>query len=591
MEHGHSDLPALAQLQQRLDSLEQTVAQQQTVIAEQQTEITRQQTVIAHQAAVIVEQSETIAVYQEQLSKADEQIRLLKRAMFGQRRERYIHSPDQKMLFTPEALDATGVPSPEEAAKLADENSAEATAATAKTKKRRARGPFEFPQFLEHRRTEYPLPPEELACGCCGAERKIISTHETKRVEIEPANVFVQVDVQFTYACPACRDGSQMATPPRPPQAVEKSPFGASVQALVVTNKFVHHIPTYRQQEQLLGPMKRWLSRPLICGLLASTAQALLPIVRTIQQQVLASATINVDETPVPVLKPDHDKTAKAYLWGYAGDVDHQYVFYDFSGRDRDGPQEILANYRGYLQSDGYAVYTSLVNESDGRMIDVACHTHGRRYFEVAIPFTSHPLVHEAMVWFQQLYDIEDRARFMSNEDRRALRQAEALPILRCMKFRFDEVRPTLRPTTKLAEAIDYMLNRWDAFVRYTEDGRLSIDNNVIERLMRPVAIGRKNWLFFGSEKGGRTGAILYTVVQSARRNHVDVLPYLTDVLRRIAAIAPTDTAALEALLPDRWLADHPEHRLEEREQESREAQARRQRRRTARRLAAAPAT
>jgi hypothetical protein len=135
--------------------------------------------------------------------------------------------------------------------------------------------------------------------------------------------------------------------------------------------------------------------------------------------------------------------------------------------------------------------------------------------------------------------------------------------------------------------AINYVLNRWEAFVRYTSDGRIPIDNNVIERLLRPVAIGRKNYLHFGSEEESKTGATLYTLVQSARRNCVDVWPYLTDVLRRIAAIAPGDTAALEALLPDRWLADGPEHRLEQREEESREAQARRRRKRVARRLAA----
>ena len=158
------------------------------------------------------------------------------------------------------------------------------------------------------------------------------------------------------------------------------------------------------------------------------------------------------------------------------------------------------------------------------------------------------------------------------------------------MKARFHEVRPTLRPTAKLAEAIDYVLNRWDAFVRYTTDGRTPIDNNTIERLLRPVAIGRKNYLFFGSEKGGQTAATLYTLVQSARRNCVDVWPYLTDVLRRLPAIDPTDTAALEALLPGRWVAAHPEHRLEQREEESREAQACRRQKRLARR-AARPAT
>ena len=167
------------------------------------------------------------------------------------------------------------------------------------------------------------------------------------------------------------------------------------------------------------------------------------------------------------------------------------------------------------------------------------------------------------MIWTQQLYDFGERAQGMSADDRRALRQTVALPILARMKARFDEVRPTLRPTSKLAEAIDYVLNRWEALVRYTSDGRIRIDNNIIERLLRPVAIRRKNYLFMGSEKGGQTAATLYTLVQSARRNCVDVWPYLTDVLRRIAAIVPGDTAALEALLPDRWLAEHPEHRLE----------------------------
>ena len=169
-----------------------------------------------------------------------------------------------------------------------------------------------------------------------------------------------------------------------------------------------------------------------------------------------------------------------------------------------------------------------------------------------------------------------------------AVEHGKQVAALMELKARFDEVRTTLRPSAKLAEAIDYVRNRWEAFVRYTEDGRIPIDNNVIERLLRPVAIGRKNFLFFGSEKGGQTAATLYTLVQSARRNCVDVWPYLTDVLRRIAAIAPGDTAALETLLPDRWLAAHPEHRLEQREEESREAQARRRRKRAARRIAVA---
>jgi transposase/uncharacterized coiled-coil protein SlyX len=560
MEHESSSLAdQLAACQQRIRELEQRDADQQAVIAQQQ---------------------EVIAACQEQLAKAAEQLRLLKRMVFGQRRERYAPSPDQKLLFVPQVVE--GLHASEQAS---EDSVTEAPPLRTRRKPRRPR--IEFPQFWEHRRTEYPLPEAELSCGCCGQQRIITREHVTKRVEMEQAKLYVVEEVRYTYGCSHCHDGSQMVTTQRPPQAVEKSPFGPSILAWLVTWKFLYHLPVYRQQELLLGPLKRWLSRALLCGLLGRTALALRPLERLIRKQVLASAVINADETEVRMLKPGHGKTITGYLSGYAGDADHRYVFYDFRpSRSRDGPEKMLADYRGYLQTDGYVVYTSLVRHSAGRLVDVACWAHGRRGFEEAIPATSHPLVHEAMIWTQQLYDLEDRAREMSADERRALRQAEALPILARMKARFDEVRPTLRPTAKLAEAIDYVLNRWDAFVRYTSDGRIPIDNNVIERLLRPVAIGRKNFLFFGSEKGGQTAATLYTLVQSARRNCVDVWPYLTDVLRRIAAIAPGDTAALEALLPDRWVAAHPEHRLEQREEESHEAQARRRRKRAVRRAA-----
>ena len=565
MEHESSSLAdQLVACQQRIRELEQRDADQQAVIAQQQ---------------------EVIAACQEQLAKAAEQLRFFKRAMFGQRRERYAPSPDQMVLFVPEVVEGLN-------AKQQNSQDANADLPPPRTRRKPRRPRIEFPQFWEHRQTEYPLPEAELPCGCCGQRRIITRTHVTKRLEMEEAKLYVVEEVRYTYGCSHCHDGSQMVTTQRPPQAVEKSPFGPSVLAWLVTWKFLHHLPVYRQQELLLGPLKRWLSRALLCGLLARTAQALRPLERLIRQRVIDSIVINADETEVRMLKPGHGKTIKGYLSGYAGDADHRYVFYDFRpSRGRDGPEEMLANYQGYLQTDGYVVYTSLVRHSAGRLVDVACWAHGRRGFEEAIPATSHPLVHEAMIWTQQLYDLEDRAREMLADERRALRQAEALPILARMKARFDEVRPTLRPTAKLAEAIDYVLNRWDAFARYTSDGRIPIDNNVIERLLRPVAIGRKNYLFFGSEKGGQTAATLYTLVQSARRNCVDVWPYLTDVLRRLPGIAPNDTASLDTLLPDRWIAAHPEHRLEQREEESREAQARRRRKRAARRLSAIGAT
>ena len=194
---------------------------------------------------------------------------------------------------------------------------------------------------------------------------------------------------------------------------MEKSPFGPSILAWLVTWKFLHHLPVYRQQELLLGPLKRWLSRALLCGLLRRTAQALRPLERLIHQRVLASAVVNADETEVRMLKPGHGKAITGYLSGYAGDADHRYVFYDFRpSRSRDGPEEmswpiiaVICRRMGTWSTPRWCA------DSAGRLVDVACWAHGRRGFEEAIPATSHPLVHEAMIWTQQLYDIEDRAQ------------------------------------------------------------------------------------------------------------------------------------------------------------------------------------
>jgi transposase len=221
-------------------------------------------------------------------------------------------------------------------AQSAEEAAADSSAPRPRRKPRRPR--IAFPQFWERRKIEYPLPPEELPCGCCGAERSIIRTHITKRAEMEEAKLYVIEEVRYTYGCSACHDGSQMTTTKRPPQAVEKSPFGPTILAWLVTWKFLHHLPVYRQQELLLGPLRRWLSRTLLYGLLGRTALALRPLERLIRQRVLESAIINADETEVKMLEPGHGNAITGYLSGYAGDIDHRYVFYDFRpSRSRDG--------------------------------------------------------------------------------------------------------------------------------------------------------------------------------------------------------------------------------------------------------------
>ena len=222
--------------------------------------------------------------------------------------------------------------------------------------------------------------------------------------------------------------------------------------------------------------------------------------------------------------------------------------------------------------------------------------------FEKACAVTSHALAHEAMAWIGQLYDLEDRIAESSFDERLQTRQQEAIPLLEKLKKRMDKVIGNLRPTSQLAKAIGYVSNRWDAMTRYTTDGRYAIDNNVSERNIRPSVIGRKNYLFFGNDAGAESASVWYTLIASARRNHVQVLPYLTELLTEVPKIVPEYLAIgsaatpfesltdqqlsdLRQFLPDRWLQAHPEHRAEERQHELQRDLQRRRSKRAARRL------
>lgn len=524
------------------------------------------ESLVAEKDAIIAAQRAQIETLQAALDRAQEQLALLKKAFFGPRRERYVPSPDQKLLFEAEPL--TAAPS-------------ESTT-TPELRQKQARQPrrqFVIPSFLPVRREEHRLPAEQCSCAHCGQERVVIGTRITKQIELEAAKAYVVEHVRYTYACAACRAGDQVTTTSKPPAPIDKSPFGASVLAWIVSAKFERHLPTYRHQEMLVGPLGLWLSRPLLWKLLAGTALCLRPLVARLRAEILTSFVVQADETPVRYLGEARGKSSLGYLFGYAGDVDHRFLYYDFRpDRSRDGPQQVLADYRGVLQTDGYSAYESLVKESSDRLTAAGCWMHARRYFDEARLSTSHPLVAETLARIQLLYDVDDRAKGRLCEDRRALHERESRPLVEQLFTSWGDVLPTLRPTTKLAEAITYALNRRAELTRFFDDGRIQLDTGHLERSLRPVAIGRKNYLFFGSLRGGQTAATLYSVVQSARLYHLDVTAYLTDILRRLTAILPNDPAAIRPLLPDEWAKSHPQHILTSRDQELQTAATRRRR-------------
>ena len=255
---------------------------------------------------------------------------------------------------------------------------------------------------------------------------------------------------------------------------------------------------------------------------------------------------------------------------------------YDYTpNRKRDGPQQFLKEYRGVPQADAFGGYDGIFLKSNGRIVEAACYAHARRKFYEARE-TSPQIAHQALAFFSRLYAIEHDGQALSPEGRRALRQEQSVPILADMHAWLNEQLRGLRPQSPVTGAIKYSLKNWDALCRFTTDGNIPIDNNRTERTLRDQAVGRKNWLFLGSDNGGRTAAVIYSLVASAKRHHLDPQAYLTDVLDRLPAI--TNPLALRELLPDRWGKSHPGHVMQFRRAESAQAAQRRLTRRQRRR-------
>jgi hypothetical protein len=262
------------------------------------------------------------------------------------------------------------------------------------------------------------------------------------------------------------------------------------------------------------------------------------------------------DDTPVKLQGGDPEATKQSRLWDYLGDAQHPYNVFDFTlNRRRDGPQKFLESYCGYLHADAFsgydALYLPVVDTGQARIMEVACNAHARRKFYEARA-SDELRAHQALAYYCQLYTIERHAKDKSEEVRLQMRQDLAVPILEKFHTWLEAQHKEILPKSPMKEAFTYALNQWPALCRYTEAGFLTIDNNVAEREMKQIALGRKNWLQFGSPQGGKTAAILYTFTSTSRRLGVEPWAYLKDVLTRLPT---TPKEQLAELLPDRWQA------------------------------------
>jgi transposase len=490
----------------------------------------------------------------------------LKRLFYGPRRERLTEAPGQQHLFDNEA----SPPPPVESA----DTERDEELPRRKPKKGHGRR-----QILDHLpRTDVPhdVPPEARVCDC-GREKARIGEDVTEQLEYEPGKLFVYRHIYPKYACSSCKDGVTSAQPAANP--IARCLAGPGLLAYVMVSKFSEHLPMYRQQD-VLGRHGVFLARSTLCGWMAQCAQRLRALVELMTQRVIQSDVMNADETPVRVLDRTRNSTRKGQFWTYISPGDHGYTIYVYrDSRSRDGPAQFLKDFQGYLQTDAYAAYESVVLESAGRIIPVGCWAHARRNFFDA-RFNQPREAHYVLGLIGQLYDIEDTIRLWGPDQRKAVRQEKSVPILDRLEAYLREQKDGALPKSKYGQAIAYVLNRPDEMRRYTEDGRLEIDNNTSERTLRLCAIGRRNWLFLGSDQGGETAAICFTILANAKRYRIEPFAYVRALLTALSS----DEVDLESLLPDVWSAAHPEHFLQYRHDEAEAAAERRRRRRALRR-------
>jgi transposase len=378
--------------------------------------------------------------------------------------------------------------------------------------------------------------PEPQSCPTCGGTLKKLGEDVSEVLEWIPASFKIIRHVRPKLCCTGCDVIVQAPAPSRP---IDRGLAGPGLLAHVLTSKFCDHLPLYRQSE-IYARQGVELDRSTLAKWVGATNQLLEPLVEALRRYVMAAAKLHADDTPVPVLAPGNGKTKTGRLWTYvrddrpAGDPAAPAVWFAYSP-DRKGehPQQHLSDFRGILQADAYAGFNQLYE--DGSIQQAPCLAHIRRKFYDLMEAHHSPIATEAVERIAALYEIEQEIRGRSPDERRAVRNARARPLLESMREWLETSLSKLSRKSDTTAAIRYALARWDALLRYCDDGRIEVDNSAAERALRAVAIGRKNYLFAGSDRGGERAATFYSLIGSAKLNGLDPEAYLRDVLEHIA--------------------------------------------------------
>lgn len=487
-------------------------------------------------------QIEELTSHAEELVKQNEglrqQIATLQRRLYGPRSERY--EPGQ--LFLDDVLkDSQGSES--------EEPKGEIPVKATVRRKARPHGRLKIPDDIERVDKVLDLPEEEKIDPETGKPLVKLRDEISEKIAWRGGQWYAIRFIRPVYV-PADKNGEKtgvyMAEMPDSP--IDKSKADTSVLALVGVNKYVDHLPLYRQAEifkrggmQIASStLNAWAVEPML--VLEKLYKALLA-------DILSRPCLFTDDSPVAMLDPGRKKTRSARIWVYVGGCGPPYRYFDFTeDRRRERPIAVLKDYKGYVHADAYGGYDELFKKSR-HIIEVGCWAHARRKFDEA-KNSSVEQCSEVLARIGRLYKVEDQVRGRSPDERLAFRQSESVGLLDQLYRRFEQMRAEALPASAFGQALTYVINQREALCRYVTDGRLEIDNNIAENAIRPLALGRKNWLFTGSQRGGRACAIALSLLQSAKACGLNPYDYLHDIYNRIMS---HPVSKLSMLLPDAW--------------------------------------
>jgi transposase len=492
------------------------------------------------------EHDAAVAERDAEIARLRETVAKLQHMLWGRRSEKQVlppGAPFQSQLFTQGDVQ---IPAPEKKGEDKDDSSPRSRG--------RGRKKPRFGPNVERQVVDLELPAGERACGKCGEELRDIGFESAERAHFIPARLVVIEERRHKYAC-RCQEAG-VRTAPGKPTAFPKAQVTDEFRAHVIVSKFVDHCPYYRQSAILRRAGFRIADSTLGRWAIEGAHRAA-PVILAMHEELLACSYLQADETGIPVLKTEREAPGahRGTLWGYGRP--HGTVVFDYtSSKEKCHPTQFLAKFRGVLQNDRAGSFAAL--RLNVGVIDSGCWAHARRRFVDAERLSGGrvPILEP----IQRLYQVERHARErqMSPDERCALRKLHALPILAEIRAMLDDLLVSARPESKLGDAVRYASNHWASLVVYVEYGEVEIDNNWIENSMRPIALGRKNYMFAGSEIGAEAAAILYSLTESCRRLAIDPHGYLVHLYDRLAVIDPTNGDEVRALTPARRKLELP---------------------------------